>query len=333
MDITPVIATVALSFGLLGGPILARAQPAPKIYRIGVLDTSSSAAASGRVESFQKGLQELALVEGQNLHIDWRFAEGKELAVPSLAAELVGLKPEVLVPLGGAGYGELKGATTEIPIVMAGAHARDVAGAAAGTLAQSQENLTGVISTTRALDEKRTELLREAVPAVSRCAIFLDAVRFPYRPGETPLRSERWGFAFVGIPVRGPDEFEGAMATAIKEGAGALTALDTPMFYTHRQRLADLAIKNQLPWVAPDREYAETGAFMSYGPNGRELVRQAVTYVARILKGVKPWNLPIDQPTKLELVINRADGESAWDHDPAVGSREGGGSPRVRTLG
>jgi ABC-type uncharacterized transport system substrate-binding protein len=197
----------------------------------------------------------------------------------------------------------LKSATTEIPIVMAGSHGRDVAGSAAGTLAQSQENVTGFISTTRALDEKRVEILREAVPAVSRVTILLDAVRFPYRPGET-VRSERWGFTFVGIPVRGPDEFEGAIATALKERAGALSVLDTPMFYTHRQQLADLAARNQLAWVAPDREYAEAGALMSYGPDGKELARRAATYVARILRGVKPWNLPVEQSTKVELVIN-----------------------------
>jgi putative ABC transport system substrate-binding protein len=108
----------------------------------------------------------------------------------------------------------------------------------------------------------------------------------------------------VGIPVRSPDEFEGAVARAIKEGAEALSVLDTPMFYTHRQRLADVAVRNHLPWVAADREYAEAGAFMSYGPDGKGLVRQSATYVARILKGAKPWNLPIEQSTKFELLIN-----------------------------
>jgi ABC-type uncharacterized transport system substrate-binding protein len=196
-------------------PLAGEAQQAGTIYRIGVLDASSPAASSGRVESFRAGLREAGLVEGQNLHIDWRFAEGQELAVASLATELVGRKPQVLVSLGGAGSGELKSATTEIPIVMAGSHRRDVAGPAAGTLAQSQENITGLISTKRALDEKRTEILREAVPGVSRVAILLD-VRFPYRPGET-VRSERWGCTFVGIPVRGPDEFDGAIAMALKE--------------------------------------------------------------------------------------------------------------------
>jgi putative ABC transport system substrate-binding protein len=297
------VLTVILTILLRAAPLAAQGQPAGTIYRIGVLDTGSSAASSGRVESFRKSLRELGLVEGQNLQIEWRFAEGKELAVRRLAAELVGLKPEVLVPLGGAGAGELKAVTAEIPIVMAGAHGRDVAGVTAGTLAQSQENITGFISTTRALDEKRMELLREAVPSISRVANLLDAVRFPYRPGET-LRSERWGFSFVGIPVRGPDEFEGAIATAIRETAGAISLLDTPLFYTHRQQLAALAARNQLAWVAPDREYAEAGALMSYGPDGKELVRRAAAYVARILRGVKPWNLPVEQSTGVELVIN-----------------------------
>jgi ABC-type uncharacterized transport system substrate-binding protein len=283
-----------------------RAAPRPgaasgTVYRIGVLDASSPAASSGRIDALRKGLRESGLVEGQNLHIDWRFAEGKELTVASLATQLVGLQPEVLVSLGGAGTGELKSATAEIPIVSA--HGRDVAGATAGTLAQSQENITGVISTTRALDEKRMDLRREAVPSVSRVTNLLDAVRFPYRPGET-LRSERWGFSFVGIPVRTPDEFESVIGTAIKERAGAISLLDTPMFYTHRQQLAALAARNHLAWVAPDREYAEAGALISYGPGGKELARRAAAYVARILRGVKPWNLPVEQSTRMELVIN-----------------------------
>jgi putative ABC transport system substrate-binding protein len=269
-----------------------------------VLDTSSPTAAAGRVEAFRQGLRDLGFVEGQNLQIEWRYAEGKELVVPSLAAELVGLRPEVLVPLGGAGYGELKQSTTAIPIVMAGAHARELAGPSAGTLAQSEENLTGIISTARAFDEARMDLLRQVMPSISRAAILLDAVRFPYRPGETVLRSERWGVSFVGLPVRGPDEFETALVTLDKEGVGALSLLDTPMFYTHRERLAALAIKHRLAWVATDREYAEAGALMSYGPNGKELVRRAATYVVRILKGVKPWNMAVEQSAKIELVIN-----------------------------
>jgi putative tryptophan/tyrosine transport system substrate-binding protein len=303
-------AFVAESLGLLAAPLLAAAQQPGTVHRIGVLDTSSPTAAAGRAETFREGLRELGFVEGQNLQIEWRFAAGRELAVPSLATELVGLKPEVLVPLGGAGYGELKQATTEIPIVMAGAHARDVAGPGAGTLAQSQENLTGIISTARALDEARMDLLRQVVPGISRAAILLDAARFPFRPGETMLRSERWGVSFVALPVRNPEEFETAMVACAKEGARALSLLDTPMFYTHRERLAELAIKHQLAWAATDREYAEAGALMSYGPNGKELVRRAATYVVRILKGVKPWNLAVEHSTKIELVINRASRES-----------------------
>jgi Integrase core domain/ABC transporter substrate binding protein len=180
-----------------------RAAPRPgaasgTVYRIGVLDASSPAASSGRIDALRKGLRESGLVEGQNLHIDWRFAEGKELTVANLATQLVGLQPEVLVSLGGAGAGELKSATAEIPIVMAGAHRRDVAGATTGTLAQSQENITGVISTTRALDEKRMDLLREAVPSVSRVTNFLDAVRTTTALLPTATRlNQRWTMDFI----------------------------------------------------------------------------------------------------------------------------------------
>jgi putative ABC transport system substrate-binding protein len=146
------------------------------------------------------------------------------------------------------------------------------------------------------------ELLREAVPATSRVATFVDT------RGKgglwQPSQPERWGITFIPIPVLDVSDFENAFVTAVREGTSALSLLDTPMFYTHRQQLADLASRNHLAWVATSREYAEAGALISYGPDERELARRAAAYVARILRGVKPWKLPVGQPTKFELVIN-----------------------------
>ncbi len=286
---------------LLAAPLVAQAQPAGKVYRIGFLDASPRAVSSARIESFQRGLRQLGYIEGQNVKIEWRFGEARAAGLPDLAKELVGLKPDVLVSLSDEGIDALQRAAGVIPIVMLGTDTRTVL----DNLARPSGNRTGVISMSRQLEGKRMELLREAVPAASRVAIFQDAVDWPYRPGETaPSRTERWGVTFIQIKVRGPDDFAGAFAIAIKEQARALTLLNTTMFYTHRRRLADLAVKNRLAWVAGDREYAEAGCLMSYGADGKDLARRAATYVDKILKGAKPADLPVEQPTTFQLVIN-----------------------------
>jgi putative tryptophan/tyrosine transport system substrate-binding protein len=287
--------------GLLAAPRAGEAQPTAKVYRVGFLDASPRAASAARIESFQKGLRELGHIEGKNMKIEWRFGEGREAGLSDLATELVGLKPDVLVSLSSTAIGALQKATTVIPIVMAGAESRAIP----ENLARPGGNVTGVISVSRELEGKRMELLREAVPAASRVAIFQDAGDWPYRPGETaPSRAGRWGVTFIQIKVHGPDEFEGAFATAIKEQARALTLLNTPMFYTHRGRLAELAARHRVVWIAGYREYAEAGCLMSYGPDGKDLAHRAAIYVDKILKGAKPADLPIEQPARLELVIN-----------------------------
>jgi putative ABC transport system substrate-binding protein len=149
------------------------------------------------------------------------------------------------------------------------------------------------------------ELLRETLPAVSRVATFHDSTVFSSREGRlSKWQSKRWELTFIGIVVAGPDDFEDAFAAVKTERVGALSLADTPMFYTHRRRLAELAVKHRLAWIAAEREYAEAGCLMSFGANGSELVRRAATYVHRILKGAKPADLPVEQPTKFELVIN-----------------------------
>jgi putative ABC transport system substrate-binding protein len=295
------VLALSLAFVVLAAPLATGAQQPGKIYRIGVLEASSSTASAGRIEAFRNGLSERGLTEGQNVHIEWRFADGSEMRLPSLATELLRLKPDVLVSFSSTGIGALRSATTDIPIVMAGSESRSVP----QDLRAPSGNTTGVISIARDLESKRMELLREAVPAVSHVAVLQDASNWPYRPEEmAPSRTERWGVTFIQIKVRGPDDFQSAMTTAVKEGAKALSLFNNPSFYVHRQRLAELAVKNRLAWIAADREYAEAGCLMSYGPDGRDLARRAATYVDKILKGVKPWNLPLEQSTKIELVIN-----------------------------
>jgi putative ABC transport system substrate-binding protein len=307
MGVLPTAVAVALILGLAGGPVLAQSQQAGRVHRIGVLDDSSADAASARIESFRKGLRDLGRIEGQNVKIESRFAEGKEAALSTLATELAGLKPDVLVASTGAGLAALHNATTAIPIVAAGADAetRDVT---PQNLARPGGNITGVISSEREADGKRMELLHEAVPAIARVATFWDCNSRNIagcRSGvAVKSRVERWGFTFVPIQVWGPDDFEVAFASSIKEGARALSLSNTALFYTHRRRLAELAVKNRLAWIAGDRAYAEAGCLMSYGPDAKDLVRRAASYVDRILRGAKPADLPIEQPTRLELVVN-----------------------------
>jgi ABC-type uncharacterized transport system substrate-binding protein len=299
-------AFVAGTLGMLAAPLGTEAQAAEKVYRIGILDDSSRAAASDRIESFRKGLRDLGHIEGQNIKIEWRFAEGKEAALSTLATELAGQAPDVLVSFTGVGLEALHNATTAIPIVAAGADA-GTRTLTPENLARPKGNITGVISSERETDGKRMELLREAVPTVARVAVFRDCTSrgIPVcRPGGTATPSERWGLTFVPIEVRGPDDFESAFAASIKGGARALSLANTAMFYTYRRRLADLAVKNRLTWIAGDRAYADAGCFMSYGPDANDLVRRAASYVHRILGSAKPADLPVEQPTKLELVIN-----------------------------
>ncbi len=304
MTASRLVLVVTLPIGLLAAPLLARAQPSPKVARIGVLDVGSAVDSAARMESFRKGLREFGHVEGQSTKIEWRFAEGQSARLPNLAAELVGTRPNVLVSPDVWGAVALHKATTAIPIVMAGAGAwhRLVN---PENLARPVGNVTGVISMAPELQGKRMELLGEALPAVSRVATFQDGTEAYYPQGRmSKSQSERWGFTFIAIVVGGPDDFAGAFAAAIADGAGALSLPNTPMFYTHRRRLADLAVRNRLAWIAPDREYAEAGCLMSYGADRNDLVRRAATYVDKILKGAKPADLPVEQPTKFELIVN-----------------------------
>jgi putative ABC transport system substrate-binding protein len=293
------------SLDLLAAPLAAKAQTAPNVARIGVLEVGSAADASARMESFRKVLREFGRVEGQRLTIEWRFAEGQSAKLSRLAVELVGLKPDVLVASNRAGVWALRYATTAIPIVMAGVDAGTTLLTPQNLARPVVGNLTGVISMASEGEGKRMDLLRETRPAVSRVATLRDSTDFPYREGRmSKSQSERWGFTFIAIVVSGPDDFEGAFAGVTTERVGALSLPETPMFYTHRRRLAELAVRHRLAWIAAEREYAEAGSLMSFGADGNDLIRRAVAFVDKILRGAKPADLPVEQPTKFELVIN-----------------------------
>jgi ABC-type uncharacterized transport system substrate-binding protein len=300
------LGTLALS--VLALPLAAEAQPAAKVARIGYLALNF---ASGRnlTEAFRQGLRDFGYVEGRNLVIEIRSAEGKPERLPALAAELVALKVDVIVVAGGAlAVLAAKQATRTLPIVFAGA-ADPVADGLVTSLARPGGNVTGLSGFSPELVGKRLELLKQAVPGVSRVAAL-------WQPGAVPELTEKHllkeadvaaralGVRLQLVEARGPADFDRAFSDMTRARAGALSVLGTPMFFTERRRLVDLAAKNRLPAVYPWREFVEAGGLMAYGPNVADLYRRAATYVDKILRGAKPGDLPVEQPTKFELVIN-----------------------------
>ncbi len=293
---------------LLAAPLAAEAQQAAKVARIGYLSTNL-AANPHLHEAFLQGLRDLGYVEGRNVVIEYRDAEGKPERLPALAAELVALKVDVIV-VAEAHHAALaaKQATRTIPIVFAAA-ADPVESGLVTSLARPGGNVTGLSIVAPELVGKCLELLKQAVPGVSRVAVL-------WEPGAVGERTEKdmlkeadvaaraLGVRLQFVEVRGPADFDRAFSDMTRARAGALTVLPSNMFVNERRRLVDLAAKNRLPAVYPWRESVDAGGLMAYGPNLADLFRRAATYVDKILKGAKPADLPVEQPTKFELVIN-----------------------------
>jgi putative ABC transport system substrate-binding protein len=294
--------------GLLAAPLAAEAQQAAKVARIGYL--AGNLAASPHVhEAFRQGLRDLAYVEGRNVVIEYRDAEGKPERLPALAAELVALKVDVIVAAGGTrGALAAKQATRTIPIVFA-VVGDPVTDGLVTSLARPGGNVTGSSLLAPELIGKCLELLKQAIPGVSRVAVL-------WQPGAGPERTEKdllkgadvaaraLGVRLQFVEARGPDDFDRAFSEMTRARADALTVLSSAMFINERRRLVDLAAKHRLPAVYPYRESVDAGGLMAYGPNVADSFRRAATYVDRILKGAKPADLPVEQPTKFELVIN-----------------------------
>jgi ABC-type uncharacterized transport system substrate-binding protein len=301
------IAIQLLALAVLLVP-LAAAQQAGKIPRIGLLVPTSAA----RTAAFRQGLRDLGYVDGRNMVIEARYAEGDPDRLPNLAAELVGLKVDVLVIEGNAGIAAGKNATKTIPIVMA--PSGDPIGAGfVVSLARPGGNLTGLSLLLTGLAKKRLELLTEAVPKASRVAVLWS----PSRRGAGGTRSSDLAFEetqtaaralrvqLQSLEVEGVDDFDRAFLAMRREHAGALVSISNSLLFTHRQRLAELALKHQIPAMFEFREYAEAGGLITYGASLDDLSRRAAIYVDKILKGAKAGDLPIEQPTKFELVVNR----------------------------
>ena len=295
-----------LSAGLLAAPLAAEAQQAGRVPRIGFLNLTSPSDRPSHLDAFRQRLRELGWVEGQNIVIDYRYAEGRVDRLPDLAAELVRLKVDLIVSGGTQAATAAKNATETIPIVMI--YVRDPVGnGLIASLARPGGNVTGVSgSAGLEIVAKQLELLKETVPKIRRVAILSNPANAYHQLAirEVNVAARSLGVQLQLLEARGPNEFDGAFAAMAKERVGALLVLSDAIFGSHRTRLADLAARSRLPAAYGVRESVEAGGLMSYGTSFLDLYRRSAAYVDKILKGAKPANLPVEQPTKFELVIN-----------------------------
>jgi putative ABC transport system substrate-binding protein len=296
-----------LSGAAVGWPVAANAQQANKIARIGWLWQNLAPNPQPR-EAFLQALRDLGYVEGRNLVIEYRDAEGKPERFPALAAELVALKVDVIVATVTGAALAAKQATRTIPIVFT--FVSDPVGSGLVTsLARPGGNATGLSNLSVNLVGKRLELLRQAVPGISRVAALWQPGALDERMEKEQLKGAEVAARALGVRLqfvetRGPEDFDRAFSDMTSAGVGALTMLSTIMFSDERRRLVDLAAKHRLPAVYPGRHFVDAGGLMAYGASQAGVSRRAATYVDKILKGAKPADLPVEQPTKFELVIN-----------------------------
>lgn len=298
--------SLVLAVSILAVPLGADAQPAGKVYRIGLLAGGWPTANPRSIEAFREGLREFGWIEGQNIVIDYRFAEGRFDRLPVLAAELIQLKVDVIAASATPAPVAAKNATGAIPIVMI--MTGDPVGVGlVASLARPGGNVTGISYSVGVENVvKALELLKETVPKARLVAVLSN----PANPAHALVtRDMKAAARSLGVPlqlleVRGPNEFDDAFAAMARERVGALLVAPDTVFLSNRSRLADLAAKNQLPSMHGQREYVEAGGLMSYGPSPVAAYRRAAFFVDKILKGAKPADLPVEQPSKFELVIN-----------------------------
>jgi putative tryptophan/tyrosine transport system substrate-binding protein len=292
---------VGLVLNLTLAPLDAEAQPATKVYRVGVLGNENNPPWDG----FRQGLRDLGYVEGRNLSMEWRWSEGKPDRFPALALEMVALKPDIIVASGTQAVRAAKQATSAIPIVMPVSSHPDKIGLVE-SLPRPGGNVTGLSNVAPELAGKKLELLKEIAPKVSRVAVLWNPAN-PVEPlgfQELLTAAQALGAEIQSVEVRSPDDFSGAFAALAPRRVHALMAHGNPINFRGRQLIADFALKNRLPSIFEDRLFVEAGGLMSYAASLTDLFRRAATYVDKILKGAKPGDLPVEQPTKFELVIN-----------------------------
>ncbi len=300
--IAAIIFTTAILYAI---PIVSAQRQPPKIPRIGVLHTVSAASAADRVEAFRQGLRELGYVEGNNILVEYRYADSKLDRLPGLAAELARLKVDVIVTTGQGPTSAAKAVTRTISIVMA----RDtdpVGNGFVASLARPGGNITGLSNLAPEISGKQVELLKEILPGLSRLAILGTSTA----PGNGQLLREIENAAEAAAvnsqfhDVLNTSEIEPAFRAAVNGRAEAMLVLGSGIYASRRKQVVNLTIKHRLPAIYRSREYMDAGGLMSYGVNPFDLDRRAATYVDKILKGRKPADLPVEQPTKFEFIVN-----------------------------
>jgi putative tryptophan/tyrosine transport system substrate-binding protein len=301
------LSSILIAVVLLAVGVIAEAQQPKKVARIGYISSGDPASESNRIEAIRVALRDLGYIEGQNIAIEYRYAEGKQDRFPELAAELVLLKVDIIVVGGDALARAAKNATKTIPIVMMGSGSDPVEIGLIESLARPGGNVTGLTSLTRELGGKRLELLKEAVPKLARVAVLYD----PAIPGnvrevkeDLPVAARALGLTIQPWEVRDADGFEKVFTGLNKERPDGLYVTSNPLTRGNMKRVGDFAIKSRIPSVHGGREAVDAGGLMYYGADTAESYRRVAYYVDRILKGAKPADLPVEQPKKFELVIN-----------------------------
>jgi len=290
---------------LMGVGLAAQAQPAEKLPRVGFLAAAIPSLISDRTAAFRQGLKELGYIEGKNITVEYRWADGKLDRLPELASELVRQKVDVIVTAGPAATRPTRQATATIPIVMAFDHDPVGAGFVA-SLARPGGNITGLAVLAPEISAKQLELLKETVPGLVRVAVLGDSNEPGYAEvlKMTQRAAEALRLQIEYLNVRRPEDFETAFQAAKTGRADALLVLNSPLTTFHRAQIAELAVKSRLPAIHTPLDAAPSAALMTFGPSITESFRRAATYVDKILKGAKPADLPVEQPTKFELMIN-----------------------------
>jgi putative ABC transport system substrate-binding protein len=294
-----------LALGLLV-PLAANAQPSATIPRVGFIDATSPDSGRHLLDAFRQGLRELGYIEGHNITIEARWAEERPERFPDLVAELLRLQVDVLVIDTGTGARAAQQATQTLPVVFV-AVGDPVAQGIIPSLARPGGNITGLsYALAEGFAGKWVELLKEAIPNASRLAV----LRGPGGPVSTiqvkdaQVAAQALGMALQAVEVRERNELESALSTIVSARADALLVMAAPLFVAHRAQLIEFAAKNRIPALFFTREFVEAGGLMAYGASLREQFRRAATYVDKILKGAKPADLPVEQPTKFEFIIN-----------------------------
>jgi ABC-type uncharacterized transport system substrate-binding protein len=294
----------SLAAGLLAAPLAARAQQTGRVYRVGFL-WDSPAVFPDAIEAFRQRLLELGYVEGRNIAIEYRWAEGKPERMRELAEDLVRLKVDVIMAPSSIYTGAAKRATSTIPIIFM-SHADPLGTGHVKSLARPGGNATGLTIMMTETNVKGLELFKEAVPGLARVAVVWDPATPSHGPGlkAVEIAGPSLGLRIQSVAVRSATEYESAFSAMVRERAGGALVLSTPLFIAGARQFAELALKHKLPSLFGPKHHVAAGGLMSYSPDRRDLYRRGAIFVDKILRGATPADLPVEQPTKFELVIN-----------------------------